>query len=276
MNREIKILMKLKNIFGPNFQVEPFDREKLNGVKKSGICIRKKDEEIGVVFYYDNFPDDPDEAVDYILVAYVETHDEARKAFHSLIDYNRIKKHIRLKLFNKNWNKDYLEDFVYINTVDDLTIGAWLEIPYTDDLYTQIRINKKICEEWGVSDTQVIEDGFKNFAEDKTKMYYSSFFPGLYVFTNEEKHDGAIRILDREAVKQAAQELDDDLYFLPSSIHEWMVIPAKEVYSIWVLQEIVKSANQEVVAPEERLGENVYFYNREEDTLGMVEDDNVR
>ena len=271
MNKE-EIIYKLKDILGSEFEVHLLNVEKLNNTK-NGIVIKKNSEQIGPIVYFENLPNDPDEALAYILVMYNQTRDKVEQ-LNFMYDYEWVKPRIQLRLFNKEWNRDILDTFVHITTEDELTVGAWVEYYSDDECTASFKITKELCNLWGVIESQIIEEGFKNFAKDKTKIYYSKFFfPGLSVFSNESGFNGAIRILDREAIRHASQTLDDDLYFLPSSIHEWMVIPAKEVYSVWVLQEIVKSANQEVVAPEERLGENVYFYNREEDSLKMVEEE---
>ena len=58
-----------------------------------------------------------------------------------------------------------------------------------------------------------------------------------------------------------AQELGSDLYILPSSIHEILLLPVS-AGKPEELAEIVKEVNRTQVQPEERLSDSVYLYDR--------------
>ena len=56
--------------------------------------------------------------------------------------------------------------------------------------------------------------------------------------------------------------MDDDLYVLPSSVHEVIVVPAS-LSAAGDLGEMVRSVNKEVVSEIEYLSDHPYYYSRE-------------
>lgn len=92
----------------------------------------------------------------------------------------------------------------------------------------------------------------------------------MYILTNKSKLFGAGVILYKPILKMIAQKLDDDVYILPSSIHEVILMPKRLVTDEKELKQIVVDTNENVVAVEEVLSDSVYLYNRDEDEICIV------
>ena len=58
-----------------------------------------------------------------------------------------------------------------------------------------------------------------------------------------------------------------DLYILPSSVHELILVPAYEYIDVYQLYEMVKEVNDTVVALGDILSYNVYKYCKETDQI---------
>lgn len=78
-----------------------------------------------------------------------------------------------------------------------------------------------------------------------------------YILTNQKEVDGAIYFMSPEVVGAIAEALEDDLYILPSSVNEVLLVRASE------LKEMVRDANETVVAEKDILSYNVYHYDKE-------------
>lgn len=106
-----------------------------------------------------------------------------------------------------------------------------------------------------------IEDGMPKEEADK-------FFGGvseedqMYVVTNEKGINGAVAILYPEALGELAKKFGADLYILPSSVHECIVVSSKS-YMPQELAEMVLEVNMNEVNLEERLSNNVYHYDKD-------------
>lgn len=92
----------------------------------------------------------------------------------------------------------------------------------------------------------------------------------MYVMTNKSKCYAAAGILYDDILSELADKFESDLYVMPSSIHDMMVVSAKEYYDTEILFDMVKSANEESVALEEQLSNQVYHYSRETHTFSIV------
>lgn len=84
----------------------------------------------------------------------------------------------------------------------------------------------------------------------------------MWVITNNKNINGAISMVYEDVLYELAEKLKSDLYIIPSSIHEVIAIPtgSMEPYSI---AEMVAMINMSEVRLEERLSNQVYYYDKE-------------
>ena len=85
-----------------------------------------------------------------------------------------------------------------------------------------------------------------------------------YILTNQKEVDGAIYFMSPEVVGVIAEALEDDLYILPCSVNEVLLVRASELeYGVDELKEMVRDVNETVVAEKEILSYSVYHYDKE-------------
>ena len=65
-----------------------------------------------------------------------------------------------------------------------------------------------------------------------------------------------------------SKKCDSDLYLLPSSIHEFLALPANSLEPE-ALEKMVKQVNRTEVATEEVLSDTVYFYDRKKKKVSI-------
>ncbi len=92
----------------------------------------------------------------------------------------------------------------------------------------------------------------------------------MAVITNTAKNYGAAAILNKDAMMKIADACEDDLYIIPSSVHECITIP-KSVMEPEELREMVCQVNQTQVLPEERLSDDVYFFDSVTREISMAD-----
>ena len=92
----------------------------------------------------------------------------------------------------------------------------------------------------------------------------------LYVITNAHNFQGATALFFPEVFKPLSCKLDSDLFILPSSIHECIAVRA-DLFDKENLLEMVISVNESMVAKEDILTNNVYFYKRAENSIKLIE-----
>lgn len=85
-----------------------------------------------------------------------------------------------------------------------------------------------------------------------------------YILTNQKEVDGAFYLMSRELVGNIAEMLEDDLYILPSSVNEVLLVRVSEVREgVDRLKAMVRDVNETIVAEKEILSYSVYHYDKE-------------
>ena len=95
--------------------------------------------------------------------------------------------------------------------------------------------------------------------------------PALYVATNDNGLFGASVVAYPGMLEEAVQRLQGDYYILPSSIHEVLLVSAKEVQDYRELEAMVRQINEAEVAPAERLSDRVYHYDSRDRVFELAE-----
>ena len=84
----------------------------------------------------------------------------------------------------------------------------------------------------------------------------------MYVLSNTKGINGASCILYKEVINDFANKLDSDIYILPSSIHEVILVKDDNLVSKNDLIEMVMEVNKHEVGEEDYLSNKVYHYSR--------------
>lgn len=89
--------------------------------------------------------------------------------------------------------------------------------------------------------------------EDKTPV-------PIYMLSNGKAHGyGASVIVSENVRKDLCGRFGQDMYVLPSSVHELMLVPANGKVSAQELQRLVESVNRESVSTQDWLSDSVYL-----------------
>lgn len=80
----------------------------------------------------------------------------------------------------------------------------------------------------------------------------------MYVLTNSEQHLGSGLIVHDKVLKHILDTIGEDIYILPSSVHELIIIPSSIVDDEKYLTSMVHEINQTEVEPKDRLSDDVY------------------
>lgn len=91
----------------------------------------------------------------------------------------------------------------------------------------------------------------------------------MAVMTNQDKMYGANGLLRKDLLKKYSERIGKDLYILPSSVHELLVVP-KFAVNAEELRRMVQEVNENEVADEEILSYNVYEYSRKNNEITVA------
>lgn len=111
-----------------------------------------------------------------------------------------------------------------------------------------------IVREMYLNDGMPAEDADMMFGEIPEDMM-------LWVITNQQRLNGASSMLYDECMHNLAEKLGSDLYIIPSSVHEVIAVNSK-AKDPEELADMVYEINMGQVSLEDRLSNQIYFYDR--------------
>ena len=186
-----------------------------------------------------------------------------------VLDFERMKERIFLRLVSKEKNAELLKKVPYVEW-QDLALVFYLKIPEGIVQHATAIIRTDHMECWGVE----VEELYRTAKANMEKMplffhpiedFLEDCGPedagsGMHVLSNQRKEFGAAVIVNPAVQKLCATRLGGDYYVLPSSIHEVILLPAKADYGRKELDEMVQDVNRQCVGREEYLGNHAYYY----------------
>lgn len=252
--------------------------KKNNEISLTGITIGDKDERFLPVLYLDSYEKryEAGETMDTLAKDVIEEYAQYHTGFpiseKEIYDYNYIKNRLFVRVINHEKNKELLKDCPY-EVVEDLAVTYRWSAYHNSDGMASALIHNKELEIWGVTKEQLKEDAISNTKEmfPPTIQKIQSVIPisldedniPLYVLSNGDHMNGATAMVYNEVLCDFANKMEQNLYILPSSIHEVILVMEKDGGDVKDLQQIVKEANETIVEPEEILSDSVYYFDRE-------------
>lgn len=91
----------------------------------------------------------------------------------------------------------------------------------------------------------------------------------MKVLSNHKRTYGAACILYPGVLEKISGK-GGNLYIIPSSIHETIILPYNEVYSVEELKEMIHEVNSAHLAPEEVLSNSLYYYDSARKEVAMA------
>ena len=86
----------------------------------------------------------------------------------------------------------------------------------------------------------------------------------MYVLTNVKAKFGASVIFYDGVLEKVSDFFKGDFYMIPSSVHEFILLPASSKVGVTRLNTILNDVNKDFVDEDDILGENVLYYNSRE------------
>lgn len=93
---------------------------------------------------------------------------------------------------------------------------------------------------------------------------------GLYILTCKTPFYGSATLFYPGIFRELSEKLGDDLYIIPCSVHELLLVRKKEVEDPGELIDIIRRVNREDLLPGEILSDSLYEYRSGPDLLRRV------
>ena len=267
-------------------QVEISVVKKNNGVSKAGLSIREDEQDASPLLYLDDYyiHYQNGEILENVIKKIRDDYNEKVQMFAAKIpnlqEFENVRGKVIYRLVNYEKNKELLEACPHTRLHDLAVTFRWVARIDDVGVSTSLITNKQV-KEWGVSVNDLVLAARQNTPRlfpakiiDMEEMLagmvsfilYPSAIP-MYILTNEQELNGASALLYGDILKDFANKKGSDMYILPSSIHEVIMVPADRIDDPKGLSSMVHEANTTVVSTGDVLSDSVYYYDRKKDQI---------
>ena len=287
------MMNNLQQRFGDSVEISIVEVNRRNDTKREAMMLKSAG--LSPVIYLDGLYEeyqqkkDPYNGVDWCISKFAGT--ESAEGWNISLDWEDIRPRIKIRLMGKERNREYLQDKIYVEMMD-LAAVLTIILKYDEEGEASMPIPIWLPEACGYDRAAFEEAAWENlrkekftiqsiekvlmelFAEDLEEEDMLEEIPdtGIYVMTNEWRLFGARAMCRKDMLGAFAEEIGRNLYIIPCSMHELILVkddgsaPADEIKEI--VQDV--NGNSGVIGAEEILSDSVYYFDRKTGEIRIV------
>lgn len=263
---------------------------KNNGTERRGLTISQKGTNISPTIYLEEYFHHyqngmlTDEIAESIVSLYHEVKFEHDWDVNKIKNFSDTKHCLAFKLVHFEKNKELLQNIPHIPYLD-LAVVYFLLLESTEQGAATILITHQMLHHWNISlnelhqtailnTPKILQADFKPMHQVINELmgevsYNSDIAEDscMYILSNQYRHFGAGCILYNRVLEDIGNQINDDFFILPSSIHETIILPASCAMSKESLSEMIVEINETQVSEEDILSDHAYYFSRKENKI---------
>ena len=271
-------VQSLLNKRGVYVTLELTEVTKYNGQKLKALQIGGKDMQPRPCIYladlydryYTGYP------LDHIALEVANIFECSRNSELNLMQFTRFeisKDRLTIRLIGIEGNEEWLKDKVWKPMGDFAKVCCLLYMDPKEG-YIVSNVTEVYLKDWQMSPEEVYEIAMENLKKKRVVFRSLQVMAGVdpkeleddpdecFVFTNEDKRLGAAMIAIPELMDSVSEALDSDLYVIPSSVHEVIIMRAHAGADLEDLKRKYMEVNKEAVAIKDKLSDHIQYYDR--------------
>lgn len=287
---------EVREELGSGYVVKYREIKKNNAVIRHAMEMRKADERISPVVYIDNLFEEYKKGAGIMtlvhrLISLFERFVPQTPMDVSFYDdFSKVSHQLTFKLVSMHENESLLKNVPY-RQYEDLAMMPLCAVRNDQIGSGTVTILNSHLKYWEISPKELWENIFESApviapAEIKTmletlehqKQIYGACeeIEDIFVVSNKDYCNGAGVIFYPGVLKGLSERLKSDIYIIPSSIHEMIVMRAQAGnIGLDSLYHMVRQVNSTVISREEFLSNSIYLYERGTGKLKIAEEPSI-
>lgn len=273
---------------------------KNNDLKLTGLIIKKNGSNIAPTIYLEPFYEkylcgnSLSDIFKEIVKLRVESEPEGNYDTAEILDFENCRDKIFPRIVSRDMNTERLKERPYM-TIADLAVMFVIVIGEEKSHAKTITVSNHLMNIWGITAEELKQIAMNNFTDaqmgtfqligdaimeimspDLLELYggnrelaeqmFNDCTPEgveMYVVSTKNQLFGATILLDKDFMQRVIEQIGQDFYILPSSVHECLLITSEEKLGVEQLRRLVRSVNEDQLPLEDRLSDQVYRYTAE-------------
>ena len=294
LERAEQIAVGLRRMFGEGTEIEVRTVYRRNE-ELTGFCFQLQGGTLGPTIYLEDMPQDL--SLEEQTQEAAARMQEALKMFEArpkitapCLEREQILQNVVIQALSQEKNKNMLENNAHVNVLD-LAAVFRVPVPATQKaVYMSTLIPYELMERENLTEEELYEAAQRNTVEKYgvvvRKMDYRSMQRGMkpkpldstrltgkcgYMLSTNEVNGAALMLIPK-VLREVHQNMREDFYIVPSSIHEVILWKESLHYSVESMKQSLYEMNRrtDVVDPTDVLTDSVYFYDGQWDKLIRV------
>lgn len=271
---------------GEGYEVQLADVGKNNGKTLTGLTIKEEGQNVAPTIYLEEFEEKYEkgeietigDVAEEIVGIYRRHKDEVKELgdiANLFSDRKWVLARVLPRVINAERNKGLLEQIPHKDFVD-LAVTYSVRVGKVGDSFGSIQLKNAHMSMLGLTLEELDEaassnaekEGFEamNLGKMVEEMSEGSEISEndvpMMVLTNRERFYGAAVMTMVKVLGALAEKVKSDLYILPSSVNEVIVVPTVYGGDAGYLRSMVREVNSRMVMQEEVLSDSLYIYRR--------------
>ena len=285
------MIREVGDILGEGYDISLKDIEKNNGIIRHALVIKEQMSNVAPTIYIDDYHRQYERGAMLMMLVgdlvrmYKSTTIGCGPDVEFFSDFSMVAPKLFFKVVNYGKNRRKLKD-IPIKKILDLALVPVCRVMSESFGDGCITIRKDHLKMWEISEDELWENtlesavsvspvsisGLLDVVEELTGRHEGlDDACGIYVATNTDKNLGAGVIFYPDILKGLAEYHESDLFIIPSSIHEVLIIPDTNMQmDVSSLRSMIHEVNSTAVGEEDILSDNLYMYDRESDRVFIV------
>lgn len=271
---------------------------KNNSVELDGICLHRAGDTLSPTVYLNHFYEEylegrPLHSILSEIAATLSSEVPELEVNTSLYDnYDAIRHQIIFRLVNYERNEELLTCCPYLPFCDLAITFRWLVHSDSSGIASALITNKEM-ELWNIT----LEELYQTASINTRRLFPATIQPiqqllseyldkdadiqelldqtpdelQLFILSNEPRINGSTSMIYDGILADFAKKIKKDLYILPSSIHEVLLMPATKEIEEQALLNLVRDANRTVVGLPDILSDSIYRFDSKHNRIIMIQ-----
>lgn len=279
-------------------KLEPVEITKINDQKQHGIRFDVGPGKPSPTIYLDDaFEDfirgrDINDIANHLAMSYAAAVMDGPDVTDSKFDVEHNKDNLTLRLLDVKRNREYLRDKPHMSVGNGLAMvcdirvaddnnGGFYTTTITNGLVDDNKMDRAEIFSSAMTNAGKMEPALLTTMESKLfglemnlleELTGKPAFTEMYILTNRSGVFGASTMFYPGVQEKISKILDDSYYAIPSSLHEFIIVPESVGKDIGEdeLATMVVQTNRDMIEPKDVLSDNLFKYDRESRTLSTV------
>lgn len=203
----------------------------------------------------------------------------------NLRSWEKVKGKLSIRLVNYAWNRGRLRKMPH-KRFHDLAVTFQIALNRYGNDTASIEIDNEMMKSWEKNTENLWTTAMSNLFKENLQIRDMDDMieelagvrldgqgegkTSFYVLTNDVQKYGAVGMFRTDLLMELAERLEQNLYILPSSVHEVLLLPDNGKNETEGLKGIIREVNTEVVDRTDLLSYELYYFSREGGVVTMV------